>query len=209
MFLKLAGRRCLVVGAGGIAESKIESLLRADAEVTVVAPYGKPSVEQWAAQGALRWKRRSFETADVKGMFLVIAGTDQQSVNHTVAVQARKRGIMVNSVDDPPDCDFYYPSVVRRGDLEIAISTAGQSPALAQQLRKRIDGMLDADTGQWLDALGNLRREVMAELPLGEERKELLHKLIFREVCGEAFCPSRRMAQEEIARIKTQAKEAR
>jgi precorrin-2 dehydrogenase / sirohydrochlorin ferrochelatase len=99
-------------------------------------------------------------------------------------------------VDDPPFCDFYFPSVVRRGDLQIAISTAGASPALAQRLRKEINAQLPLDAGDWLTDLGNLRREVTQMEPLNDERKWLLHQLAQREVCGYEACPSRVLARQ-------------
>jgi precorrin-2 dehydrogenase/sirohydrochlorin ferrochelatase len=107
-----------------------------------------------------------------------------------------EKNIICNAVDDPPFCDFYFPSVVRRGDLQIAISTAGASPALAQRLRKEINAQLPLDAGDWLTDLGNLRREVTQAEPLNEERKWLLHQLAQREVCGYEQCPSRVLARE-------------
>ena len=101
-----------------------------------------------------------------------------------------------NAVDDPPFCDFYFPSVVRRGELQIAISTAGESPALAQRLRKEINAALPLDTGEWLMELGRLRREVTAVEPIGEPRKSLLHELAQREVCGFDGCPARARARQ-------------
>ncbi len=195
IFLKLAGRRCLVVGAGLIAESKIQSLLEADAAVTVVAPHALASVEELAAAGEVKWERREFADADLDGMFLAVAGTNVPAVNRAVFAGAHQRDILCNAVDDPPYCDFYFPSVVRRGELQIAISTAGESPALAQRLRKEINEQLPRDTGEWMQELGRLRREVMAAEPLGEERKWLLHQLASRPVCGAEQCPSRVFAK--------------
>ena len=154
IFLKLEGRRCLVVGAGKIATPKIASLLRAGAAVTAVAPEASAEAQEWAAAGRIAWVTREFKESDLDGVFLVVTGTDVQAVNHRVAVAARERNLLVNSVDDPPDCDFYYPSLVRRGDLQVAISTAGKSPALAQRLREEIDGLLEPELEQWLDELG-------------------------------------------------------
>jgi len=135
-------------------------------------------------------------TGDLAGQFLVIAATDNPAVNRSVFAEAQAAEILVNAVDDPPFCDFYFPSVVRRGDLQIAISTAGASPALAQRLRKEINALLPLDTGDWLAELGNLRREVLQLEPLNEARKELLHQLASREVCGYDGCPSRTLARE-------------
>ena len=159
IFLKLEGRQCLVVGAGKIAAPKIASLLRAGGTVTVVAPAALPEVAARAKDGELQWRAREFEDADL------------------------------DSVDDPPDCDFFYPSVVRRGDLQIAISTSGKSPALAQRLRAEIEGLLDEGTGAWLDRLGETRLRILEAYPLATERKEALHQLARRESCDAESCP--------------------
>jgi precorrin-2 dehydrogenase/sirohydrochlorin ferrochelatase len=198
IFLKLTGRRCLVVGAGNLAESKIESLRAAHADVTVIAPEVGPRILDLAAAGELTLHQRPFEPGDVsaKKPFLVVTATNVPAVNRAVYLEAVAHDILCNAVDDPPFCDFYFPSVVRRGDLQIAISTAGASPALAQKLRKEINAQLPLDTGDWLTDLGNLRREVTQMEPLNEERKLLLHQLAQREVCGYDQCPSRVLARE-------------
>jgi len=197
IFFKLEGRACLVVGAGTIAAPKIASLLRAGGAVTVVAPRANPAIAVQAEAGEVVWHEREFVPGDLNGMFLVIAATDSQPVNHAVAEEARARGILINSVDDPPDCDFFYPSVVRRGDLQIAISTAGKSPALAQRLREEIDALLPDDTGAWLDQLGETRLRILAAFPASEDRKHALHLLARRESCNSADCP----VQQTLSRI--------
>lgn len=189
IFFKLQGRPCLVVGAGTIAAPKIASLLRAGGVVTVVAPQARLEVETQARADELVWHAREFVSSDLEGMFLVVAATDLQSVNHSVAEAARAQNVLCNSVDDPPDCDFFYPSVVRRGDLQIAISTAGKSPALAQRLREEVDTLLPADTGVWLDQLGETRMKMLETIPAGEERKHALHLLARRESCDPSTCP--------------------
>ena len=202
IFLKLRGRRCLVVGAGEIAESKIRSLLAAEADLTVVSPEAKPELIALANQGAFTWHRRAFATTDLHEMFLVVAATDSLEVNADVYREAESRDILCNAVDDPPNCDFYFPSVVKRGQLQIAISTAGESPALAQRLRKEIDEQLPQDLGPWLDELGKVRREVLAAYPASNFRKLLLHKLAQRQVCSSDQCPSRKLvldAEHSIA----------
>jgi precorrin-2 dehydrogenase/sirohydrochlorin ferrochelatase len=196
IFLKLAGKPCVVVGAGTIAESKIESLLAAEARVTVIAPEALPRVQQWAASGELTWHQREYQAGDLAGAFLVVAGTATAAVNRAVFTEAAAADTLCNAVDDPPFCDFYFPSIVRRGDLQIAISTAGESPAFAQQLRKELNAQLPLDVGEWLMEVGRLRREVTAVEPIGEPRKLLLHELAQREVCGYDQCPSRLRARE-------------
>lgn len=196
LFLKLDGRRCLVVGAGRIAEGKAESLLESGGLVTVVAPTALPSVAALALSGTLTWHKRPFAAADLDRAFLAIAGTNDPQVNHAIYAQASARGVLCNVVDDPSYCDFYFPSIVRRGDLKIAISTAGESPAFAQRLRRELDEQLPQDLGPWLAALGALRREVLALHPPGDKRKALLHTLAQRELCAHTACPARALATQ-------------
>lgn len=193
-FLKLRNKPCLVVGAGEIAWSKITSMLDAEADVLVIATEARDEVHQLAAEGRIRLVLRPYEPGDLAGHFLVIAATDSLDVNAAVYRDAEKHNILCNAVDDPPNCDFYFGSIVRRGDLQIAISTAGESPAVAQRLRREIDAALPEDLGRWLADLGDLRREVLQLYPAGEERKQLLHTLAQREVCAAENCPARQMA---------------
>jgi len=135
-----------------------------------------------AAEGKIELIERRFAPDDLDGKFIVIAATDDPEVNATVYRESVARGILVNSVDDPPHCDFYFGSVVRRGDLQVAISTSGESPAVAQQLRREIDEQLPQDLGLWLTEVGRLRREILARHPAGEERKALLHRIAKRQI---------------------------
>jgi precorrin-2 dehydrogenase/sirohydrochlorin ferrochelatase len=192
IFVKLAGRKCLVAGAGSVAEAKIASLLEAEAEVRVVAPQANERVRALASSGVLRWERREFETSDLDDVFMAIAATSDPDVNASVFEQSRQRSVLCNSVDDPPHCDFYFSANVRRGELQVAISTAGESPAVAQRLRDEIERALDPGLGEWLKDVGTLRREILARYPASEERKRLLQRLAYREV-GEF---SDRVAQE-------------
>jgi precorrin-2 dehydrogenase/sirohydrochlorin ferrochelatase len=195
IFLKLTARPCTVIGAGHLAESKIESLLTASAAVTVIAPHATDRIAALADSGELTWHNRSYTSGDLAGQFLAVAATNVPAVNRAVFAEAEAAGVLINAVDDPPFCDFYFPSVVRRGDLQIAISTAGHSPALAQRLRKEIDALLPPDVGEWLAELGNLRREVLQREPANDARRELLHQLASRDLCGFDGCPTRAMAR--------------
>jgi uroporphyrin-III C-methyltransferase / precorrin-2 dehydrogenase / sirohydrochlorin ferrochelatase len=195
IFLKLDGRPGLLVGAGTVALEKIGSLLKTGVKLRVVAPQARPEVRQLAAEGKLEWIERAFQPSDLDGQFIVIAATDVPEVNASVYREAVTRGIACNSVDDIPNCDFFFGSVVSRGDLQIAISTAGESPAVAQRLRREIDEQLPEDLGPWLAQLGELRREVLASHARGEERRLLLHKLAEREICDSALCPTRQLAR--------------
>jgi precorrin-2 dehydrogenase / sirohydrochlorin ferrochelatase len=200
LFLKLDNKKCLVVGAGTVALEKIEALLRCAAHVAVVSPEAVPAVRRLSEQGAVDWLVRRFRPEDLSGVQLVIAATNDRDVNRAVFEEAARLSILCNAVDDPPLCDFFCASIVERGDLQIAISTAGKSPALAQRLRREIDAQLDADLGRWLDDLGNLRREVLAAMPPGEPRRQLLHRLAQRELCAAESCLSRQQAMHEAVR---------
>ena len=183
------------MGAGTVALEKIGSLLKTGIKLRVVAPQARPEIRRLAAEGKLEFVEREFEPSDLDGNFIVIAATDVPEVNATVYREAVARGIPANSVDDIPNCDFYFGSVVSRGDLQIAISTAGESPAVAQRLRREIDEQLPEDLGPWLAQLGELRREVLSIYPRAEERRLLLHKLAQREICDSALCSTRQLAR--------------
>ena len=194
IFLKLDGRPCLLVGAGRVALDKIGSLISTGVRLRVIAPEALPEVQRLAEEGRLEWIRREFAPDDLDGNSLVIAATNVPEVNaavHRAAVESR---LLSNSVDDIPNCDFFFGSVLTRGSLQVAISTGGESPAVAQRLRREIDAQLPEDLGPWLENLGQLRREVLALHPAGEARKTLLHQLAHRPLCASASCPSRLMA---------------
>lgn len=176
-FLKLTGRQCLVVGAGPIAQEKIESLLRAGAKVRVVAPDATDSIRTWARAKKIRWGPRKFRPSDFKGVFLVVASTSSPALHERIYRQARRRAILCNVVDDPAHCDFYYGAVVRRGELQIAISTGGHSPALAQRLRKKLEREIGAEYEHWLENLGAARKRLFAKSLSPARRKALLHSL--------------------------------
>ncbi len=195
IFLKLEGRRGLVVGAGTVALDKIAALLKTGVQLRVVAPRAREEVKQLARDGRIEWVARAFEPADLDGSFIVIAASDVPEVNSGVYRGAVERNILCNSVDDIPNCDFFFGSVVSRGDLQIAISTAGESPSLAQRLRREIDEQLPQDLGPWLKTIGELRREILATRPKGEERKLLLHELAHRQVCDSPTCAIRQLAR--------------
>jgi precorrin-2 dehydrogenase / sirohydrochlorin ferrochelatase len=186
MFMKLEGRSCLVVGAGAVGEPKISSLVTAGASVRVVALQATAAVAEWAQAGAITWEGRAFNSADLDGTFLVIAATNSSDVNAAIFHQARQRNILCNVVDDPEHCDFYYPAVVRRGDLQLAISTNGQSPALAQRIRRELEMQFGPEYGAWLEELGRTRQQLFASKIDPEQRRRLLHELASREAFKKA-----------------------
>jgi precorrin-2 dehydrogenase/sirohydrochlorin ferrochelatase len=178
LFLKLEGKRCVVVGAGPIGLEKVESLLRCGARIQVIAPEAIERVQELNTAGEIEWLARNYQPEDVAGCELIIAATNDHEVNRSVFEEASRRDILCNTADDPPLCDFFFGSIVHRGALQIAISTAGESPAVAQRLRREIDALLPQDLGPWLENLGQLRREVLRIMPAGAERKALLHEHI-------------------------------
>ena len=177
-FLKLEGRRCLVVGAGPVAEEKIPSLLRAGAKVRVVAPEATERIQEWARAKKIVWARRAFPRrrpgrrvpGDRRDVFRV-------SLHARIQAQARRRGVLCNSVDDPEHCDFFYGAVVRRGGLLIAISTSGRSPALAQRIRKKLEEEFGEEYAAWLEEIGAVRERLMEKKIPRERRRVLLHRL--------------------------------
>ncbi len=182
MFLKLAfrtrggvrRRKCLVVGAGKISEGKIAGLLAAGAEVIVVAPSATPQIQAWHRARKILWKKKAYDARDFRGVFLVVAATNSPRVHRRIFHDARKQGVLCNVVDVPELCDFYYPAVVRRGHLQIAISTAGASPSLAKRLRRQLEAEFGPAYASWLKELARQREHVRARrIPLDEKNRLL------------------------------------
>ncbi len=194
MFLKLSARPCLVIGAGTVAESKIASLMEAGGRVRAVAPEATPQVRSWAQSKGIEWHQRPFQPDDLEGMFLVIAATSSTELQERIFEEARRRGVLCNIVDVPALCDFYYPSVVQRGALQIAISTAGQSPALAQRLRKELEDQFGPEYEEWVAQLGEARDKLHSTKLHPEKRKRLLHEDA-SDKAFKAFLQSRRRSK--------------
>ncbi|SRR5579884_222205 len=177
IFLKLDGHKVLIVGGGLIAEQKIEAVLRSATDVTVIAPEITERIREWAEQGRLKHLALEYQAGMANGYFLVIAATDSEPMNRVVYEEARAAGALANAVDDPGYCDFYAPAVVSRGDFQIAISTGGNSPALAQRVRKGLEQEFGPEYESWAGWLGRMRDAIRSVLPRNENRKELLHLL--------------------------------
>ena len=192
IFVKLRDRLVVVVGGGAIAQGKIEGLLAADARVRVVAPQVTPAIAQWLAQGKVEWQAKTFAPADLDGAFLVIAATSAPGVNEAVFSEADVRGILCNAVDDIEHCHFYYGSVVQRGDLQIAVSTNGKSPALAQRLRLLLEKQFGPEYELWLEWLGAARELLRAGENSADSKKVLLHHLASEPMFGRFLQEARR-----------------
>ena len=181
MFVKLDGRHVLVVGAGRVGELKIRGLLPTGARIRVVAHQASEAVREWSRSGEIVLEERGFVLSDLENVFLVVVATASRDLNEFVFGEAQARGILCNVVDVPEQCDFYYPAVVERGDLQIAISTSGQSPSLAQRIRQQLERQFGPGYAHWVAELGETRRRVLAS-DLDPERKgQLLHSLASAE----------------------------
>lgn len=187
LFVKLAKRRCLVVGAGKTAEEKIPTLLRCGAIVVVVAPTATRTIQAWAHDKKILWEQRRFEVHDLDGIFMTLVATPVKSLNKAVFEEARQRQILCNVVRDRSLCDFYYPAVVRRGPLQIAISTAGHSGALAQRLRKQLEEQFGPEWESWLRWLGEARSSLYDDPLSPKRRRTMLHRMASKKKEAEFF----------------------
>jgi precorrin-2 dehydrogenase/sirohydrochlorin ferrochelatase len=177
MFVKLDGRQVLVVGAGQVGEPKISGLLSTGAKIRVVAHKASEAVREWARVGQIVLEERDFLLSDLDNAFLVVVATSSRDLNEFVFGEAQSRRILCNVVDVPEQCDFYYPAVVQRGDLQIAISTSGQSPSLAQKIRQQLERQFGPGYAHWVAELGETRRKVLASNLDPERKRDLLQSL--------------------------------
>jgi precorrin-2 dehydrogenase/sirohydrochlorin ferrochelatase len=198
MFVKLEGKRCLVVGAGKVGEPKIGGLIETGARIHVIALETSEAVQAWANAGKITLELRAFAAGDLDGTFLAVVATASRTVNGSIYREAQRRGVLCNVVDDPEYCDFYYPAVVRRGDLQIAISTSGQSPSLAQKLRQQLERQFGPGYAQWVAELGETRKLVLASDLDPQRKSDLLHSLASREALKAALAEL--PAKEESAK---------
>jgi precorrin-2 dehydrogenase/sirohydrochlorin ferrochelatase len=181
MFMKLAGKQCLIVGAGKVGEPKIGGLIDTAARIHVVALDASDQVHEWADAGKIELELRAFSQNDLDGKFLTVAATASETLNRLIYREAQRRAVLCNVVDVPEYCDFFYPAVVQRGDLQIAISTAGQSPSLAQKLRQQLERQFGPGYAEWVEQLGQTRRLILASDLDRETKWDLLHSLASRE----------------------------
>lgn len=196
MFLKLAGRQVLVVGAGKVGEAKIAGLLDTGTQLRVVSLNATRTVQEWAHEGKLTLDLRPFANDDLNGAFLTVVATGSRELNERIYHEAGRRGVLCNVVDVPDLCDFFYPSVVRRGDLQIAVSTAGQSPSLAQQIRRQLEEQFAPGYAAWVAELGETRRVILASNLDNERKLALLHSLASRDAVEAALAGDIRKADK-------------
>jgi precorrin-2 dehydrogenase/sirohydrochlorin ferrochelatase len=160
VFLDIAGKPAVIIGGGLVALRKVEGLLDAGAQVTVVSPTLHPDLDALVAAGRVKHVAREYSPGDLEGHLLAFVGTDDRSVNAAVAREGKQRGVWVNAVDDPPNCDFIMPSIVRRGDIILAVSTSAGSPAMARKLREDLQELLTEEYALMLDLATQVRQEL-------------------------------------------------
>lgn len=178
LMVDLQGKRCLVVGGGEVAERKVKALLGFGAEVAVVSPSLTPRLEELADRGRIVVYRRTYQEGDVKGAFLAIGATDDREMNARLSKEAQAEKVLVNIADDPELSTYLAPSIVRRGDLVIATSTGGVSPALAKRIREELEVRYGEEYGDLLEALKRLRERARCEIADLKRRKEFLTALV-------------------------------
>ena len=176
--LDIKNRKCLVVGGGAVGTRKVNTLLECGARVSVVSPEPSQQLTKLASEGAITLAQRAYQSADLKGTFLVIGATDDENLNQQISNDAAQSNILCNIADRPEACNFILPSIVRRGDLAITISTSGQSPALAKKLRQKLETQFGQEYAEFLLLMGVIRKKLLNQAHEPEAHKDLFNSLI-------------------------------
>src|SRR5215211_8401903 len=201
VYIQLREQPCVVIGGGKIAEGKVEGLLAAQAKVTVISPDLTPPLRELAEEKQITYLARAYQPGDLTGAFMVICATDQAEVNHQVWQEASANRQLVNVVDDTPRCNFIAPSILRKVDLTIAISTSGKAPALAVRLKEWLQGELGPEYARFLELAGELRQPLAQHVPDFETRKALWYELVDSEILDALARDDEASAREIISRI--------
>lgn len=201
VYIQLQGQPCVVIGGGTIAEGKVDGLLAAQAHVTLVSPNVTLHLHDLAAQHRITYIAREYKPGDLNGAFLVICATDQAEINHQVWEEATAHRQLVNVVDDTARCNFIAPSILRKGDLTIAISTSGKAPALAVRLKERLQRELGPEYARFLELAGELREPLAQHVPDFETRKAVWYELVDSEILEHLARGEEAAARELISRV--------
>jgi precorrin-2 dehydrogenase/sirohydrochlorin ferrochelatase len=201
LFLDLAGRRVVVAGGGPVAERKVRQLLACRATVRLISPNLTPRLRRWHAQGQIEWCRRPYRRGDLRGAWLAIAASNQPAANRQMAMEAERRGLWINVVDDPERSSVIAPAWFRRGKLVVAFSTGGASPALAQQLRRKLSKEIGKDYAAYVALLARLRRQIHRQVSDVAERQRLMHRLIRAELLPLIQSGRRAALARRVARL--------
>ncbi len=180
--LDIRGKRCVVVGGGEVAERKVRGIFEAGGVVWVISPSLTAKLSKLWREGSICYIPRSWEPGDLEGAFLVFAASDQAELNAQVISEARRRGILSNSVDNPLESDFTLPSTLKRGDLLIGISTSGKSPAFSKKLREDLEEMFGEEHALFLDLMGKIRQNLVKEGKNPSKNRFLFHRLVYSDL---------------------------
>lgn len=198
IYLDLSGKNCLIIGGGQVAERKVENLLDYEVNVIVVSPEAEEPIKQWAQEGIIVWRAREFEEADLEEVYMVFVATNDGLVNQTAVELCRQKGILANAVDDPPNCDFFIPSIIRRNSLVLAISTEGKSPLFARRLREELEDLITPVYGEFVDILGEIRSHIKDIVPDIELRKKIFQSLVDSDILDLLKAGEKERARERI-----------
>ncbi len=201
IYVQLREQPCVVIGGGKIAEGKVDGLLAAKAKVTIIAPDLTPHLHQLAEEKTITYLARTYQAGDLRGAFLIICATDQPEINHQVWQEANANHQLVNVVDDTPRCNFIAPSILRKGDLTIAISTSGKAPALAVRLKERFQREIGPEYARFLELAGGLREPLAQHVPDFETRKALWYELVDSEILDALARGDEALAREIISQV--------
>lgn len=201
VYIQLRDQPCIVIGGGKIAEGKVEGLLAVQARVTVISPNLTSRLHDLAKEKQITYISRIYQPGDLAGAFMVICATDQAEINHQVWQEATANRQLVNVVDDTPRCNFIAPSILRKGDLTIAISTSGKAPALAVRLKERFQREIGPEYERFLELAGKLREQLAHHIPDFETRKALWYELVDSEILDALARGDESSAREIISQI--------
>ena len=199
IYIDIEDRSVVIIGGGNVCARKAETMMKYGARVTIVSPEFTEEIEGWARDGKLALKRKRYEDADLDGANLVIASTDEQSVNEQVAADCRRRRIPVNVVDVTPLCEFIVPAIIQSGSIQIAVSTGGKSPALGRTLKEDLQRLIGPEYAEVNDVLGTLREGAKKVLPTDVDRKRFFDGIIARGILEMLREGRRREAYAAIA----------
>ena len=180
--LEISDKLCVIVGGGSVAERKVFSLLTAMARVRVISPALTTHLRQLADEGRIEWQQRGYQPGDLTGALLVFAATDNSRVQKDIVQEAREANQLINVIDSPEECGFQVPAVVRQGDLTLAVSTNGKSPAMAAMIRQQLEESFGEEYGLLLEIMSRLRKEILAGDRTEEERKKLFQKILHDDI---------------------------
>ncbi len=200
IYLDIENRNVVIIGGGNVCARKAETMMKYGARVTIVSPDFTDEIEGWAREGCLALQRKTYDASDLEGAHIVIASTDDQTVNEQIAADCRARRIPVNVVDVTPLCEFIVPAIIEKGSIQIAVSTGGKSPAVARTLKEDLQRMIGPEYAEANDVLGTLRDGAKRVLPTDVDRKRFFDGIIAGGILEMLRNGKRREAYETIAR---------